>query len=191
LCHRLDKETSGVLVAARTVEAEARLKNAFAAREVHKAYRAIVHGEVGEPVMVIDAPLALAGGELSVLMAVRAEAEGGLASRTRVRCIEVLRGFTLVEAEPETGRQHQIRVHVAHVGHAIVGDKLYAHGVEPFLASLRGELTDAMRAVLLLDRHALHAHRITFAHPASGNALTIETRLPNDLESFVTAHRAA
>src|SRR5262249_49431056 len=87
-------------------------------------------------------------------------------------------------AEPETGRQHQIRVHLAHVGYPIVGDKLYAHGTSPFLASLRQELTDELRALLLLERHALHAQRITFEHPENGRAVSIEAEFPADLAAF-------
>jgi 23S rRNA pseudouridine1911/1915/1917 synthase len=194
LCHRLDKETSGVLLAARTLAAEASLKRAFAARGVHKVYRAIVHGELdpgGSGELVVDAPLALVGGEVSVLMGVRPAADGGLPSTTRVRVLERLAGYTLVEAAPETGRQHQIRVHLAHVGHAIVGDQLYAHGPGVFLASLRGELDDATRALLGLERHALHAQRITFEHPSTGRSTTLEAPMPDDLEAFVARHRRA
>jgi 23S rRNA pseudouridine1911/1915/1917 synthase len=189
LCHRLDKETSGLILAARTVEAEAVLKRAFAERGVHKVYRAIVHGSVACEEQVIDAPLALAGGDVSVLMEVRSEHKGGLPSRTRVRVVERLDGFTVVEAEPETGRQHQIRVHLAHVGHPIVGDKLYAHGPEPFLRSLREGLTDDLRALLLLERHALHAQRITFEHPRHGNSTTFEAPFPDELQMFADTRR--
>ena len=188
LCHRLDKDTSGVIVAARSREAEITLKNAFAGRDVHKAYRAIVHGVWAEGETLIDAPLALAGGEVSVLMCVKPEADGGMPSRTRVRVIERLNGFTVVEAEPETGRQHQIRVHLAHAGHPIVGDKLYAHGVSYFLASLNDALDDAMRATLLLARHALHAHRITFIHPTRLVPITLEAPLPADMLGFAKEH---
>jgi len=190
LCHRLDKDTSGVIVAARTREAEITLKNAFAGRDVHKAYCAIVHGDVREESFLIDEPLALAGGEVSVLMAVRPESEGGMLSRTRVTVTERLAGFTVVEAEPETGRQHQIRVHLAYAGYPIVGDKLYAHGPEYFLASLRDELTDEMRATLRMSRHALHARRITFTHPTRLERVTIEAPLPQDMLEFARQNAA-
>jgi 23S rRNA pseudouridine1911/1915/1917 synthase len=186
LCHRLDRETSGVVLAARTTDAESRLKAAFARREMHKIYLAVVHGELREDCLVDDAPLALAGGEVSVLMAVR---DGGLAARTKVRVLERLVGFTLVQAEPETGRQHQIRVHLAHAGHPIVGDKLYAHGPELFLSSLRGTLSDAQRHTLLLARHALHAAEIAFEHPTSGTTMAVRAPLPADLRAFVARHR--
>jgi 23S rRNA pseudouridine1911/1915/1917 synthase len=188
LCHRLDKETSGVLLAARDAAAERTLKQAFAGRDIQKVYRAVVHGEVRDAAFAVDAPMALAGGEVSVLMEVRPERDGGQPARTRVRVVRALKGFTLVEAEPETGRQHQIRVHLAHAGHPIVGDKLYAHGTAPFLQALRDGITPELLATLLLERHALHAHRITFEHPTTRTPLTVESPFPSDLATFVAAH---
>ncbi len=188
LCHRLDKDTSGVLLAARNADAERALKRAFAARGLQKTYLAIVRGIVAQDEMHIDAPLALAGGEVSVLMAVRAESAGGQPATTRVRVRERLEDCTLVEASPETGRQHQIRVHLAHAGHPILGDKLYAFGPEPFLASLRGE-PDVWRERLVLERHALHAHQIAFEHPESGQWMTVESPLAPDLATFLVARR--
>jgi 23S rRNA pseudouridine1911/1915/1917 synthase len=150
----------------------------------------VVHGEVAADEQLVDAPLALAGGDVSVLMAVRPESAGGLPSRTRVRVLERLPGFTVVEAAPETGRQHQIRMHLAHAGHPIVGDKLYgAGGPAVFLAALRDELTAAQRAALRLERHALHAHQITVEHPTTGATLTAVAPFPHDLAAFVAARR--
>lgn len=189
LAHRLDRETSGVLLAARTHEAERALKGAFADRGMRKTYLAIVHGVVAQDRFTVDAPLALEGGEVSVRMGVIPEARGGMASVTRVEVVERLQGFTLVAAHPETGRQHQIRVHLAHAGHAIVGDKLYAHGDEVFLRCLDGPPDDETLALLRLPRHALHAHAIGFAHPADGRAMRVEAPLPHDLLAFADAHR--
>ena len=190
LCHRLDKETSGVIVAARSVELEVRLKAAFAGRDVKKRYLAITHGAPKDDSFVIDAPLALAGHEVGVLMAVTPLDRGGLPSRTRVRVIERFADFSLLECMPETGRQHQIRVHLAHVGTPIVGDKLYAHSPDVFVASLEDKLTDAMRAELMLERHALHAAGIQFDHPSSGAPLSIEAPLPDELRVFIEQRRA-
>ncbi len=192
LCHRLDKETSGIIVAARDRDAEVALKNAFAGRDVHKTYLALVHGVPVDDAFVSDAPMALAvGGELSVMMEVRPVDRGGLPSRTRFRVLQRLDGFALVECSPETGRQHQIRVHLAHAGYPIVGDKLYAHGAEIFLASLRDELTDEMRAALRLPRHALHAARIRFVHPMTRDEIVIDAPLPEDMAAFVRNHTPA
>ena len=188
LAHRLDRETSGVLLAARTYAAERALKAAFAGRDVHKTYLALVHGEVALDRFVVDAPLALEGGDVSVKMCVRPEAEGGVASLTRVEVVRRQRGFTLVAAHPETGRQHQIRVQLAHAGHPIVGDKLYAHGDEVFLRCIDAPPDAETAALLMLPRHALHAHAIEFAHPATGEPTRIVAPLPPDLAAFCAEH---
>ena len=128
--HRLDRETSGVLVAARTPEALRRVSEDFVAGEVRKTYHAIAHGHPREDLFVIDAPIAM-GSEI-VRIGVRIDGREGRPSRTTVR---VLRRFeahglamSLVEATPHTGRQHQIRVHMAYAGHGLVGDKIYPNG---------------------------------------------------------------
>lgn len=190
LAHRLDRETSGVLLAARTPHAERLLKDAFARRDVEKTYQALVHGEIADEAFEVDAPLALEGGEVSVRMCVRPTAMGGLPSRTRFRVLERLAGFSRVACHPETGRQHQIRVHLAHAGHPIVGDKLYAHGDEVFLACLEGPPDEALRARLLLERQALHAHEIRFAHPRDGQRLRVTAPLASDLDDFCASRRA-
>ncbi|MEZ4405785.1 MAG: RluA family pseudouridine synthase [Polyangiales bacterium] len=187
LAHRLDRETSGVLLAARTPDAERSLKRAFAEREVHKTYQAIVHGEIADDRFVVDAPLALEGGEVAVRMCVRPEKKGGMASLTRFEVLERLDGFTRVACHPETGRQHQIRVHLAHVGHPIVGDKLYAHGDEVFLRSLDAPDDDALLSLLLLPRQALHAWGIAFAHPGDAAPLDQRAPLPADMAEFCRA----
>ncbi len=114
---------------------------------------------------------------------------GRYASLTRVEVLERLDGFTLVAARPETGRQHQIRVHLAHVGHPLVGDKLYAHGDEVFLRCLDAPPDAETEAMLLLPRHALHAHAIRFAHPATGDETGISAPLPTDLRAFCDGRR--
>jgi 23S rRNA pseudouridine1911/1915/1917 synthase len=129
--------------------------------------------------------MALAGHEVGVMMAITPIERGGLPSRTRVRVLQRLEGFSVVECYPETGRQHQIRLHLAHAGTPIVGDKLYAHDPSVFVASLEDKLTDAMREALLLPRHALHAQAISFEHPETGEPLTIEAPLPEDLRAFI------
>lgn len=189
LAHRLDRETSGVLLAARTHESERALKQSFADRAVHKTYQAIVHGVVAEDRFTIDAPLALDGGEVSVRMCVRPESKGGAPSVTRVEVLERLDGFTRVAAHPETGRQHQIRVHLAHAGFPIVGDKLYAHGDEVFLQCIDAPPDDELLGRLLLPRHALHAFAITFEHPAEARTMRLEAPLPADMAAFCAARR--
>ncbi len=181
ITHRLDLETSGVLLVARTRDAAVALKRAFARRAVRKRYLAIVHGELdGEG--AIDLPLALAGGLVRVKMAVR---EGGLPSRTRWRVVERLRGFTLVECAPETGRQHQIRAHLAAIGHPVAGDKLYPD--ERIFADFQDHGWDAVAARVAHPRQALHAASLGFPHPLTGEPVEIESPLPPDLRAFLRA----
>lgn len=190
LAHRLDKETSGVVLAARRLDAEVKLKQDFASRSVHKVYLAVAYGVPSEERFVVDAPLGLADSVVRVRMEVKPESQGGQAARTRVTVLEALGAYSLLQCEPETGRQHQIRVHLAHAGHPLVGDKLYAHGEELFLRAQREGMSDELRAMLLLERQALHAHRITVEHPTRHEALTLEAPLAADLSAFAEAQRA-
>ncbi len=190
LAHRIDRETSGVILLARSREAERRLKQDFAERKIQKTYYALVHGVVAQDHQTIDAPMCLHGGDIGVKMVVRPVTRGGMQSVTRVDVLERLEGFTLVAAHPETGRQHQIRVHLAYVGHPLVGDKLYAHGDEMFLACLEGPADEERMKKLLLDRHALHAASVSLTHPIEKNPLSISAPLPPDLRAFCDEHRA-
>ena len=114
--------------------------------------------------------------------------DDALPSLTEVERLASLDGpdglFSLLSCRPISGRQHQIRAHLAAVGHAIVGDKLYAHGDEMFAAACDGRLSDEQKAVLLLPRHALHAQRIEVPHP-DGHNLAIEAPLPPLLAEFI------
>jgi 23S rRNA pseudouridine1911/1915/1917 synthase len=169
-CHRLDRETSGVLVCALPGDAERRAKTAFMTGAVTKTYLAVVRGALTEA-LTIDAPLALQGGRGLVRIRMIVDAAGAQ-SLTEVRPLRVSAdgARTLVECTPRTGRQHQIRAHLAHVGHPIVGDKLYAMGDAWFDAFTRRALTDEQRAALDHPRQALHASSLTFT--ADGRTFT-------------------
>ena len=199
ICHRLDRETSGALVLANGREPAAALKQAFAAKGasgVQKTYLAIVHGEPpwpddGAGEVELDQPLALArpgdGSKLpGVRVLVRAD---GLPSLTRVSVVERVPGYALVRCQLVTGRQHQIRVHVAHAGYPIVGDKLYAAGEDAFMAFCDRGMTRALAERFELPRHALHAWRLRLPHPTRGGALDLTAPLAWDLEAFLAAHR--
>ena len=183
ITHRLDLETSGVLLVARTRDAAVALKGAFARRRVHKRYLAIVLGAL-EGEGVIDLPLALAGGLVRVKMAVR---EGGLPARTRYRVRERLHDHTLVECFPETGRQHQIRAHLAAIGHPVVGDKLYPD--ERVFADYQDHGFSAVADRVTLPRQALHAEGVAFPHPVTGETVEVSSPLAADLSAFVDAAR--
>ncbi len=180
ITHRLDLETSGVLLIARTYEAAVALKGAFARRRVHKKYVALVHGAL-EGEGVIDAPLGLAGGLVRVKMAVR---DDGLPSRTRWQARARHGAYTLVDCWPETGRQHQIRAHLDHIGHPIVGDKLYPD--ERLFADYQDHGWEAVAGKLPLPRQALHAAELRFPHPTTGAEVVVGSALPADLCAFVS-----
>ena len=187
IAHRLDRETSGVLVVARGKEAGSRLKTAFARKQAKKTYLAVVRGvppwpdgevhEIAVPLGLTDVP-----GALDVRMVERADAPPAL---TRVSIAVRRERHALVRCQPVTGRQHQIRAHLAAAGFPIVGDKIYGHDDELFRAYCANGLTDELLARLELPRHALHAASIEIAHPASGQTMRFESPLPPDLVGFL------
>jgi 23S rRNA pseudouridine1911/1915/1917 synthase len=184
IAHRIDRETSGVLVVARTRLAASALTIAFARREVRKTYLALVHGTPPDE-GTIDLPLKLLDTPSRIMMG---PAPDGLPAVTRFRVARRFAAHALCEAFPETGRQHQIRVHFAALGHAIVGDKLYGAGEAMFMRACdEGLSPEVLDAVGGLPRHALHAHRITFAHPRTRVPVTVESPLAADLVAYMDA----
>jgi 23S rRNA pseudouridine1911/1915/1917 synthase len=188
ICHRLDRETSGCLVVARDRAAAATIKQAFATKDrVTKQYLAVVHGQPPWHVEhTIDLPLRVAQpGDPTKLTHVRMLAgPGGLPAITRVRVERSAGPYALVRCTLVTGRQHQIRAHLAAAGFPIVGDKLYGHGDDAFLRFCNDGLVPELARLFVLPRHALHAARITFPHP-DGAPVTAEAALPDDLARLV------
>lgn len=186
ICHRLDRETSGCLVVARDRGAATIIKQAFATKhEVTKQYLAVVHGQPPwDDEHAIDLPLRVAGpGDPTKLTHVRMlTGPGGLQAITRVRVEQRSAdgAYALVRCTLVTGRQHQIRAHLAAHGFPIVGDKLYAHGDDAFIQFCDEGLTPELAARFVLPRHALHAARVTFRHP-DGQKITADAPLPPDL----------
>jgi 23S rRNA pseudouridine1911/1915/1917 synthase len=183
LTHRLDRETSGILICARTKDAERSLKAQFESRRVHKEYLALVRGRMALDETIVDVPLELEPtGKLKNRMRVAARGQG-LPAETRVTVVARGASTTLVACEPRTGRQHQIRIHLFALGHPVLGDKLYGVDEDLFLGFCETGLDDDMLAVLGLARHALHAHRIRFAHPRTGSEVSIRCPLPEDIRA--------
>lgn len=185
LCHRLDRETSGLVIVGRNPSAHADVQQQFERREVEKEYLAIVRGVPERDGGVIDYPIGPArASDVGIKMAIQVD---GQECRTSWRVIERRRGVALVACEPFTGRQHQIRVHMAAIGHPVVGDKLYGDDDSYFEKGLEGTLTAADRRALGMDRHALHNHRTAFRSPATGRRVEVVSELPSDMHAFFDA----
>jgi 23S rRNA pseudouridine1911/1915/1917 synthase len=182
LAHRLDRETSGVILVCRDKKAEKRLKLAFERGEVEKTYRAIVHGRV-ERAGTVDLPLG--SDDESVIRIKMGVRKDGAPSVTRYRPLETYRRFTLLELQLETGRQHQIRAHMEAIGHPVVGDKIYGTDPKNFLQFIEEGMSEALLKRLLLARHALHACSCTFPHPRTGEPVTATAPFPEDMARFL------
>jgi len=178
LIHRLDKDTSGLMVVARTLESHRLLVAALAARDIERRYAAVCLGVLTGG-RTVDEPIGRHR-TARTRMAVRAD---GREAVTHIRIIERFRAHTLVLAQLETGRTHQIRVHLAHIGHPVVGDPVYgARRRYPPGAS------DDLRATLDgFRRQALHAMELAFEHPFTGKPLSFEAPLPADMQSLLSA----
>jgi 23S rRNA pseudouridine1911/1915/1917 synthase len=171
IVHRLDKDTSGLMVVARDDAAHAALQAQVRRREVERVYLALARGRLSSRTGTIDAPIGRSARRRSRM------AVSGAASRqarTHFEVLEQLAYETYLEARLETGRTHQIRAHFAAIGHPLVGDATY--GGEPRYG---------------LGRQFLHAHRLAFAHPESGERLSFTSELPDDLAAALEAARAA
>lgn len=177
ICHRLDRDTSGVVVLAKTTPARVRLQTTFEGRDVEKEYVAVVRGRVGPDEGLIDLPIGPdEEAPLELMMTVRPD---GLPSRTRFRVLERFDAASLVRFDIETGRQHQIRVHARALGHPVLLDPLYGDG--------RLAWPDADLPVIA--RQALHARRVVLPHPRTGAPLALEAPLPDDLARLVEGLR--
>jgi len=173
IVHRLDKDTSGVLVAAKTDLAHRALSLSFRWRTTDKRYLAVVYGVPRSPEGVVDAPIARHPSDRKRMGVV----PGGRAARTLWWRREAFNGAALVECRLVTGRTHQVRVHMAHIGHALVGDPVYA-------GRQWRAIENATIAATCRDfpRQALHAWKLTITHPATGAPITFEAPLPPDIE---------
>ena len=169
IVHRLDRDTSGLLVVAKTESAHRALAAQLRDRTLGRTYTAIVHGGFRETTGTIDAPLARDPRNRKRMAVV----DSGRTAITDFRVAERLGKFTVLEVQLRTGRTHQIRVHLAYIRHPVVGDIVYGKG-EPGLPRL-----------------ALHATRLTFVHPADGGTRSFESPLPGDIEAFLERTRSA
>ncbi|MEK7448019.1 MAG: RluA family pseudouridine synthase [Planctomycetota bacterium] len=182
IVHRLDKNTSGIILAAKTARAYLSLGKQFAGRQIFKEYLAVVHGQVQFDSDTIVKPLGRHQKEREK-MAVRKEGEGREAI-SYYELQERFKKFSVVKVFPKTGRTHQIRVHLASIKHPIAGDVTYGGKKEIFLSDI-GDLSLSQPDDLLLDRPALHAARITFTHPATDESLSLTAETAPDIKNFI------
>jgi 23S rRNA pseudouridine1911/1915/1917 synthase len=190
LVNRLDRETSGAILVARTPEAASRLGSLTMQRLIRKDYVALVSGRVEAEEGVIDAPLGRLGISESnpiwlrqgVISPDDPAGRKSTAARTTFRRLAVGREATLLRLRAETGRLHQLRVHLAHAGHPVLGDKIYGPDPELYLKFIASGWTDEHARLLPLDRHALHAEQIGF--PWEGEERDVRVAMPADMREL-------
>lgn len=179
--HRLDKETSGVVLFAKTAEAHASLNEQFEGRLVEKLYVGITSGEVHDEHGRIDVPIA----ESHIPGVMRVDRKSGKESVTEYQMLERFHGYSFLEIRPRSGRTHQIRVHLKSIGAPLMGDKIYGEGKPFFLSSVKPSYRPSGEEKPLLDRTALHAFAISFDHPRTGERSNHSAGLPKDMNSVL------
>ncbi len=194
IIHRLDRDTTGLLVVAKDERIHHKLALQFERRSVQKEYLALVYGVPQRDSDYIEEPIGFHPVSREK-MAIRRAPDGGKSAVTFYQVEERFRGYALIRCKPKTGRTHQIRIHLTHIGHPIVADKLYSGRDRLCLEALRSSERGDVRLfeaneTILIDRQALHAHRLTFEHPATGQQLSLTAELPEDLARTLDALRA-
>lgn len=185
LLHRIDRETSGVVCASLNADFHGKVGRMFEDRFVTKTYLAVVHGTPPVAEGLVDFGIGAARGS-AIHLKMEARKDGsGLPALTRFKVVRSNSRYSLVELWPKTGRQHQIRVHMAALGCPLVGDKVYGVPESVFFEHLENAISPESVRLLILPRHALHAHKLVFAHPFAEKELVFEAPLPADLESLV------
>lgn len=179
IVHRIDKETSGILLIAKTAKAHAALNTSFQNREVQKTYLALSKGTAAESEGVVNSPLREHSGHRGMVV----DEKHGKPSITRYRVLERFRGFAWVEARPVTGRTHQVRVHLREIGLPIVGDPLYGDGAPLLLSGIKKDYRGREEEKPLIGRTALHASALVFEHPVSGRQIDCKAPLPKDMNA--------
>ncbi len=180
--HRIDKETSGIIVYAKTPQAHAALNDQFEHRMVEKVYLGIVAGAPPSETGRIDAPIVENGREIGVM---KVSYRSGKEAVTEFRVLERFNGYAILELRPRTGRMHQIRVHLRSIGTPLLSDRTYGDGKPFFLSHIKPAYRSEGEERPLLDRTALHAFAISFDHPKTGERTNLMAELPKDINSVL------
>jgi 23S rRNA pseudouridine1911/1915/1917 synthase len=185
LLHRIDVETSGVIAVGLDEQFHHLVARQFEDRLVQKTYMAVVHGTPTASEGTIELSIGPARGSKVRLKLEARSDHTGLSALTQYRVVRSNERFSLVELKPKTGRTHQLRVHMAAIGHPVVGDKIYGGDEGIFLEKLQGELSQQRRDELVLDHHALHSCELRFHHPMLDRELVLQAPLPEDIAALV------
>lgn len=169
IVHRLDKDTTGVILVAKDSKTQDMLSNMFKKREILKQYRAVVEGIIKEDTIIIEGNIGRHPTERKKMAVLKT---GGREAITVVKVLERLKNFSYVEVYPKTGRTHQIRVHLSYIGHPVVGDETYGK-----------------RAKHASKRILLHAYKLDFIHPLKHTPISLCAPVPDDIEAFIQSHR--
>ena len=181
IVHRLDRDTSGVILVARNDIAHAKLSRQFANRTIEKEYFALVVGCPERDRDYIDCPIGFHPHQREK-MAIRREDPASRSAQTFYEVLERFDGFAAIKLVPKTGRTHQIRVHLGHIGCPVLCDRQYGHRSKITRGEIRRDTSDSL---ILLERQALHVRRLKFVHPESGIVLEIEAPLPGDMKAVL------
>lgn len=181
--HRLDRETSGVLVCARGRSMREALAKQIERGDVEKTYLAVCQGTPVHEMWTEECPIVPARSPLEASYC--AHGSDGQAAVTGFRVIDKNNTHALIEAVPRTGRTHQIRVHLAHAGLPIVGDKIYGPCKDVFAAYIKEGNTQAVQKLAGHPRHLLHAHRISFKNPQNGDTISVESPMTDDMQTYL------
>jgi RluA family pseudouridine synthase len=188
IINRLDRETSGVVLAAKTKPVVRKMNKLLQNKKLEKEYIALVHGIFDPSIREIDLPIGKDRTQTRISKFVADPAKGKPSLSTIEEVEHIGDHFSLIRIHPATGRTHQLRVHLHEAGHTVVGDKLYGLPLKKYFKWL--DNPDSFKDSFLLDRHALHCRSVSFTHPISQTQETITAQIPSDMQALITSLRS-